>query len=220
MSLRCLLSRLSGQGRWDAVFRFLDLAAELRNKVYLMHLTSGYVHIESRGRYTALPPPILHVCLQIREEARGIYSSTNISHFEGVSSLRLNGIDEESRNTEWLKDAAKCLLSRAQPDVHAIRQIERPRHKGVYHTKSAEELSADLAKRLFDGGLSKSDLNFSLGLMVVSRVPDGSASCCRRDECQTIRSPPGAPAALSFTTEHWLGVGKEVQDLIEEEKTT
>lgn len=204
-------------GLQSTVFRVLDLPAELRNNIYFMLVGNVMWYMDTK--YPRDTSAILRVCQQIREEARGIYYSTNVFRFDVHPSLRRFDKDREARTTLWVADAAKWMLSLERKDFVAILQIEAP-DDSVYNTKTAGELAWDLIGRLRDGGISDSDMKFALKLLVASRVPEGSAMCCDRGECITKRVPPGFPAAPSFVTGHLLGVSQELRDVIKKEKQT
>lgn len=60
-------------------FRFFDLPAELRNRIYRMHLVTGKVYPWSKGhrQQEALVLPLLATNQQIRTEALSIYYAEN-----------------------------------------------------------------------------------------------------------------------------------------------
>lgn len=63
-------------------FRFLDLPAELRNRIY------HYSVVNERGLVRPIQPPITRVCRQLRQEALGIFYARNCFVFTITGALR------------------------------------------------------------------------------------------------------------------------------------
>ena len=153
------------------IFRFLDLPAELRNKVCFEVLGPdpqrnwnwSFIRISRKVHfdYRWSPPAILQTCRQLREEARLIYYSFNGFEF--------------SHSTLWVEDAVNWFTTLKHKDALAVRLV-RADGGSTLTTKEALESFDRLYDRMEDAGFFLKGDN--LKLWVQSYVDVGDGICC------------------------------------------
>lgn len=88
----------------ETPFRFLDLAPELRNRIYDFAVPQGKKYISRRVSINgARPPPaICRTCVQLREETLPIWRSMNVFVFRYSKEVY-----DPTEQTAWLRELAK-----------------------------------------------------------------------------------------------------------------